>query len=121
MPPKLRFKLTEEHLKLLRRANVGWNDAEAGAPGLDPKRPYGNSDVISDVIEILGWGHATITAQGRSEEITLDAYSAPKWMQDAAERIHRETEMALDIILLTGKFETGEWERRGWREWVKLA
>jgi hypothetical protein len=39
------FKLTDEHLKLLRRFNVGWQDSESGAPEIDPKRPYGNSAV----------------------------------------------------------------------------
>ena len=45
--------ITEAHLKLLRRANVQWLDIEFGAPGLDPKRPYGNSSVLEDMHEIL--------------------------------------------------------------------
>jgi hypothetical protein len=48
------FTVTEDHLKLLRRAYIGWDDCEFGAPGIDPKRPYGNSDVIGDIAEILG-------------------------------------------------------------------
>ena len=34
---------------------VGWQDCEYGAPEIDPKRPYGNSDVEGDIAEILGW------------------------------------------------------------------
>ena len=49
------FTVTEEHLKLLRRAYVGWDPCEFGAPAIDCKRPYGNSDVISDIGEILGY------------------------------------------------------------------
>ena len=30
-----RFTLTEEHLKLLRHANVRWDDCEFGAPAID--------------------------------------------------------------------------------------
>ncbi len=49
-----RFILTDEHVKLLRQANVSWDGCEFGAPGIDPKRPYGNGDVHSDIVEILG-------------------------------------------------------------------
>ena len=45
------FTVTEEHLKLLRRAYVDWEDCEFGAPAIDCKRPYGNSDVIADIGE----------------------------------------------------------------------
>lgn len=48
-----RFEVTENHLKLLKRMCVDWNDCEFGAPSIDPKRPYGNSNVISDMREIL--------------------------------------------------------------------
>ena len=117
----VRFALKEEHIKLLRKANVGWNDVEAGAPEIDPKRPYGNSDVISHVLEILGWNKATITTQGRSEEVTLNWENAPAWLRAAAEQVHRETEMALDIVLFFGAFEAGVYEKRGWREWVRIS
>lgn len=48
--------VTEEHIALLRRMYVNWDDdAYDGAPAIDIKRPYGNSDVLGDVAEILGW------------------------------------------------------------------
>jgi Resolvase, N terminal domain len=47
------FAITDEHLRLLRRACVMWFDAEFGAPAIDPKRPYGNSIVYADMAEIL--------------------------------------------------------------------
>lgn len=48
-----RFTVTDEHLRLLRRTHVSWDSAEFGAPGLDPKLPYGNSNVFGDIAEIL--------------------------------------------------------------------
>lgn len=49
------FLVTDDHLKLLTRTYFGYNDGcEFGAPEVDPKRPYGNSDVYGDIAEILG-------------------------------------------------------------------
>ena len=46
--------MKEEHLKLLKEMYVGWNECEFGAPEIDPKRPYGDSDVYEDMNKILG-------------------------------------------------------------------
>jgi len=48
------MKITKEHLILLKNMNVGWQECEQGAPEIDPKRPYGNSDVEGDICELLG-------------------------------------------------------------------
>lgn len=40
--------------KLAKELSWYWDDCETGAPAIDPKRPYGNSSVASDVLEILG-------------------------------------------------------------------
>lgn len=50
------FQVTEEQLKLLKHSYVVWWGAEYGAAAIDPKRPYGNSSVESDIAEILEWG-----------------------------------------------------------------
>jgi hypothetical protein len=42
-----RFTVTDDHLRLLRRACVSWDQAEFGAPEVDCKRPYGSSNGIS--------------------------------------------------------------------------
>jgi hypothetical protein len=47
------FEITEDHLKLVRAMEMGWDDSEFGAPGIDSKRPYGNSTVYYDIAEIL--------------------------------------------------------------------
>lgn len=47
------FEVKEEHIKLLRSAYTSWDDCEFGAPAIDCKRSYGNSDVLGDMAEIL--------------------------------------------------------------------
>src|SRR5215471_7021054 len=48
------FTVTEGHLRLLRHVWVDWDQGEGyGAPGISPKKPYGNSDVERDIAEIL--------------------------------------------------------------------
>ena len=81
------FTITEDHLKLLRRACVGWEDCEYGAPSIDCKRPYGNSFVEGDIAEILGW-------KTKDDELSDEQY-------DRAVQIHSETQTALQIVLLS--------------------
>jgi hypothetical protein len=48
------MKPTVDHLTLLRETGWwDWNDMEFGASSMDPKRPYGNSDVEEDLAEHL--------------------------------------------------------------------
>lgn len=88
------FKMTDKHIKLLRNANVRWEDIEYGAPAIDGKRPYGNSDVTSDIVKLL-FG-----------DVPEDAQEA---LSDYARQLHKETETALQIILSTGTFEPGNY------------
>jgi hypothetical protein len=47
--------VTADHLALLERMTFDWDDdIEYGGVASDFKRPYGNSDVETDVAEILG-------------------------------------------------------------------
>jgi hypothetical protein len=94
-----RFALTDEHIQLLRRMCVGWQRAEFGAPEIDPKRPYGNSDVLDDMAEILG-----------VEMTETDDWGEPALTEADEERLrqlHRETETALQIVLSTGRMVPG--------------
>ena len=105
------FTLTENHIKLLRRMHVGWQDCETGAPEIDPKRPYGNSAVARDIAEILG--------EPVVEDVSgyMEAGQHKRLM-----RLHSETEMALQIVLVTGAFEPGEYEQADpyrSRSWVR--
>lgn len=89
------FILTSDHLKLIRNMYVGWQDCEFGAPEIDPKRPYGNSYVVGDIHCILEGGH-------EDDDLTDEQI-------EEYEKLHRETQTALQIILTTGKFETGSY------------
>ena len=107
------FTLTEQHLKLLRRFCVRWQDCETGAPEIDPKRPYGNSAVMDDICEILT-GETIGCTDSKREELT----------DEEAERyevLHRETETALQIVLATGQFKTGKYECEAYSiEWKRI-
>jgi len=49
-----KFMLTEAHLQLIRNMHFEMNDhVEFGAPCIDPKRPYGNSDVLYDIAMLI--------------------------------------------------------------------
>lgn len=101
------FVLSDKHIALLRHAYVEWGDVETGAPQIDGKRPYGNSDVAGDVIKLL-FGELP---DGAGEAL-----------RDYALQLHRETETALQIVLATGKFDPGEYVlESGYdsRRWVR--
>jgi hypothetical protein len=106
------FALKPEHIMLLRRAFVGWQECETGAPEIDPKRPYGNSDVAGDVAEILGVGGTPCRHCGQSADRDDEALLA----------LHYETGLALQVILSSGSFEPGVYDNTGplgSRRWVR--
>jgi len=91
------FILTEEHIKLVKKFCIDWNDWEDfGAPMVNPKRPYGNSSVLEDI-------HIILTGENLyNDEKELTDEQCEKY-----EKLHKETKTALQIILKTGKFKTG--------------
>ncbi len=97
-----KFKLTEQHIKLLRRFEIGWQDCEFGAPEVDPKRPYGNSSVLEDIHEILT-GEIIGCTDSKRDELTAAE-------EKEYRKLHAETETALQIVLATGKFLPGTYE-----------
>jgi hypothetical protein len=98
------FTVTDEHLRLLRRAYVGWDEIEFGAPEIDAKRPYGNSNVYGDIAEILG------LVDGAWQDEVEEDWPPPelKWR---FLRLHVETAIALQIALATGEFRAGPYVR----------
>ena len=98
------FTVTDEHLRLLRRAYVSWEDAEFGAPSIDPKRPYGNSNVYGDIAEILG-----LVDGAWQDEMEKDW--PPPELEWRFLRLYVETAIALQIALATGEFRAGPYVR----------
>jgi len=112
--PTTEFRLTAEHLKLLRRMNVDFEDGEYGAPAVDPKRPYGNSSVAIDIGAILGW---------QVPDYESEDYPA---FEERCRSIHAETVHAVQIVLRfagaavepglyrrQSKYDYQSWERVG--------
>lgn len=126
-----RFEVLPEHLILLRNMYVGWNDCEYGAPEIDPKRPYGNSSVKMDLIELLGVKALTskvfeLNLFGKSYLLTgedkhnLDLEGAED-LEAVLNTLHKETKTALQIALATGKFEVGVYECGEYsQDWKKV-
>ena len=120
METEIIFEVKKEHLALLKNMFVGWGDCEFGAPEIDPKRPYGNSDVLQDMIEIFGVKRVTenvfkFELFGKEYLITGEhQFNLDLENQDELLRIlnelHRETETVLQIALQTGMFKEGKYK-----------
>ena len=113
MSQDMEFTVTEEHIKLLRNAYVKWDDCEFGAPAIDCKRPYGNSSVLYDVAEILGYKRMGEDWSWPSQEL-----------YDKLNRLHKETLTALQIFLSIGIMEPGYYKSTDygstWSKHIKL-
>lgn len=94
-----KFELCKEHMKLLQKMHWEYSDFETGAPAVDGKRPYGNSYVPPDVIEILG--------MELPDENDEDSYNKTV---EKAMRFHYESHTALEIILQLKTFEPGTYQ-----------
>lgn len=90
------FEVTQSHLDLLKNMYVSWEGCEFGAPSINCKRPYGNGDVEDDIGTILKW-----KKEGE--------YMSDEQMEKA-NKIHKETQTVLQIVLSTQKFEVGIYE-----------
>lgn len=106
------FKLTDDHIKLLNNMFVEWSLGYDGAPAIDTKMPYGNSNPIYDIYELL---------QGKKWDCDEDGEMSDD-LQEQLHLLHRETEIALQIVLFTKSFEPGMYEKidkydsRSWRK-----
>ena len=110
-----RFEMKPEHLKLLQRFNVGWGSScYDGAPAIDPKRPFGNSDWPRDIAEILG---LPIPDDETSTQEQRDRFHADMqvWFVESC--------TALEIALDTLSFVPGVYTRQypWYGKWTRQA
>ena len=94
------FLLTEQHIALLRAANISWYEIEWGAPAVDGKRPYGNSDLHGDLARLL-------KVEGFVDHEGKEHWSAEQF--EDMKRLHTETETALQVVLASGQFTPGRY------------
>lgn len=98
-----RFTLTADHVKLIQRMHVYWEDgAYDGAPSIDIKRPYGNSSVWQDVANIIGI---------QQVEDDDGEHHYPKGTRDKCIALHQSTATALQICLSAQSFDPGDYVR----------
>ena len=104
-----RFVITEEHIKLIKRAYTGWNDCEFTSPGMNCKRPFGNSDVFMDMAEILGISPINDYGEYSTKDI------------DYMLKLYEELEIVLQIMFRTLQLTTGTYETEQYmQEWKKV-
>lgn len=82
------FTITPDHLALLQKMWVSWENCEFGAPSIDCKRPYGNSDVLGDIREILG------DTESSDDDLT---------------ELHAEMETVLQIVVRLNGAQAGDY------------
>ncbi len=98
------FFMTREHLALARRLWIVWyrgGDWSYGAPGASTYRPYGNSGVLDDIAEIIGYRRPDPEAD---ERYTLEE-------KRYLERLHHEMHLVVQIILHTGQMKPGVYKK----------
>lgn len=108
------FQVTKNHLKLLKRFNVVWDDCSyLGAPRIYPKKPYGNSGIILDIAKIIG---LKIKKDDQGEK------SLSQRQIDLCTNLHREMETALQILTANCHIEPGLYILSGYgNKWYKKS
>ena len=103
------FEVTENHLKLVKRNQIEWvffiDDYNAGHFYQDCKRPYGNSDWVGDIAEIL--------------EIEADCSNPndedEKWFSDSLEYFlvchHIDMRIVIEILCQNLSIQKGKYKR----------
>lgn len=97
----VKFRLKEEHIKLISELNFRTativDSADRYRPAIDLKRPFGNSGATTNVCEIMGW-HSNEDGEYAERDIKR------------AEMLLVELPVALEIVVRKQTFEPGEYE-----------
>jgi hypothetical protein len=105
-----KFTVTEDHIKLLKKMVVMWDERGPGAPMVNYLQPYMSMCPQCDIPKILSI-IPMIQPDGKKK------YSDEQL--EYMEKTHRETQIALQIFLRVGTMEPGEYEQDGWQNWRK--
>ena len=104
MRNRTKFLVTKYHLRLLPYMSFRFDDeVEWGSVAADPKRPYGNGDLYSDMVEILGF------------EVDRDnnGYLVLSSEQEGyLYRLHEEMAVVIQILVQHRGIEEGLYEKR---------
>jgi hypothetical protein len=105
------FLMTPQHIALAKHLYIVWyDDNGSGAPGASTTRPYGNSDVLSDVAKAIGY---------RPYKDYDDFYSSDE--EAYLEGLHQEMHLVLQIFLHTGQMKPGIYKKPDVSEdWVPV-
>ncbi len=95
------FTVEQTHLVLLKEVSIDWLDIEFGAPGVCPKKPYGNSNPREQIAEIIGLD-LFIDDEGEGHLSQVQAAMC--------ERYHRDLKEALEILVSNLSIEVGRYE-----------
>lgn len=103
------FELKDEHVKILSQVYIS---DENGVPSVDRKRPFGNKDFESDILEILG------------EEKIGDDSCWSSSQRKRANHLYRELIIAIQVVLNCKTFEPGLYYRKNTydhRSWTRKS
>ena len=95
----MEITIRDEHLLLLKKVKWIFLSGEYGAPAIDPKKPYGNSDVESDIMDILKNLHCSTCGH----ELNFD--------KEECAKLHYELQYVLEIITQLNTFELGTYKK----------
>lgn len=121
------FRLTEDHLKLLKAGYYSRSCCITEAPGLDEKRPFGNGSWHEDVLEILDIDRYIELGEGSDDDdydlIYGDEYmdSTIEFMAECIDKMYDDLQYAMAIVLKCQTFEPGVYEQIHWCNWRKVS
>lgn len=128
MTSKHELTITKEHLALLPQLWFEYDDScEFGAPCVDPKRPYGNSDVYGDLLEHTNPElHAKInTPATPGHDSPVDELGTEECLTDDERehllQIHREMTDVLSILVTSLLFQHNAERRAGEPEFMEAG
>lgn len=87
------FTVNSDHIRLLQRLNIIWDNSEAvlGVLSIDPKRPYGNTDIYEDISSIVSFPTGLINNEDNEK------YSPTEKLHMRA--LHLEMKIVLQILI----------------------